>query len=134
MKHLNNYMVFLEMNNPNTPDGYLKSLANKPKAKIQINSQQKKPTDQVDTILQNTEDQKEKILAQKDAIEKELLNKNVLEPDNKVTAKNLVKDYKNQISEFDKTVNQIDKLKQTLSKSNVNKPISYMKQAREKNL
>lgn len=90
----------------------------------------------VDNTLKSTEEQKNKIIAQKDAIEKEFLNKNILEPDNKNAAKKLVDDYKKDITEFDKTVKQIDKLQQTLNKnnSNTNTTKPTIKQAREKNL
>ena len=73
MKHLNNYKLFVEENNPNTPQGYLDSLSKKPKLKPNI--QQKKPTEEVDNILQNTEEQRQNIIAKKDAIEKGLLKK-----------------------------------------------------------
>jgi hypothetical protein len=116
MKHLINYELFLEdMNNPNTPQGYLKSLSSKPKLKT---NQIKKPTDEVDTILQNTEVQKQQIIAKKDAIEKGLLNniKN-LEPQNQKDVKTQVREYGEQVKEFDRTVKQINKLNQTLKKS-----------------
>lgn len=127
MKHINNYEIFLEngMSNPNTPQGYLNSLSNKTKLKpIQNNNNQQpnnnKPTDGVDNILQDTEQQKQNIVAKKDVIEKGLLqNIQDLEPDNQKEVKNQVDDYKNQVQEFDKTVQQIDKLNQTLKKSNV---------------
>jgi len=133
MKHLNNYEVFLEdMNNPNTPQGYLNSLSKKPKLKPQQNKQngqnqqsqqnqnQQKPTDEVDQILFDTEQQKQTILARKDAIEKGLLNNiNQLEPQNQQDVKTQVNDYRNQVAEFDKTVTQIGKLNKTLKKSNV---------------
>ena len=135
MKHLNNYEVFLEdMNNPNTPQGYLNSLSKKPKLKTQPqqnkqngqnqqsqqNQNQQKPTDEVDQILFDTEQQKQTILARKDAIEKGLLNNiNQLEPQNQQDVKTQVNDYRNQVAEFDKTVTQIGKLNKTLKKSNV---------------
>jgi len=135
MKHLNNYEVFLEdMNNPNTPQGYLNSLSKKPKLKTQSqqnqqnrqnqqsqqNQNQQKPTDEVDQILFDTEQQKQTILARKDAIEKGLLNNiNQLEPQNQQDVKTQVNDYRNQVAEFDKTVTQIGKLNKTLKKSNV---------------
>jgi hypothetical protein len=128
MKYIKNYY---ESTNPNTPDGYLNSLSKKPKLK-QIQNQ--KPTDEVDSVLRDTEKQKDKIVNTKDVIEKELLNTNILEPENKDNAKKLVNDYKTQITEFDKTVNQIDKLKNTLSKSNINKQKQqHIKQSRENN-
>jgi len=121
MKYLNNYKLFLEELNPNTPQGYLNSLSKKPKLKPnqQQKSNQQTPTDEVDAILQNTEEQKQKIVARKDAIEKGLLN-NIrdLEPENQKDVQTQVKDYGNQVQEFDKTVKQIDKLDQTLKKSN----------------
>ena len=135
MKNLNNYEVFLEdMNNPNTPQGYLNSLSKKPKLKTQSqqnqqnrqnqqsqqNQNQQKPTDEVDQILFDTEQQKQTILARKDAIEKGLLNNiNQLEPQNQQDVKTQVNDYRNQVAEFDKTVTQIGKLNKTLKKSNV---------------
>lgn len=126
MKHINNYELFLEeMSNPNTPQGYLSSLSKKPKLKPnqqqqKPNQQQQTPTDEVDNILQNTEDQKQQIIAKKDAIEKGLL-KNIqqLEPENQKDVKIQVKDYDTQVTEFDKTVKQIDQLNKTLKKSNV---------------
>ena len=141
MKHLRYYKLFLE-NNPNTPQGYLNALSKKPKLKTNINhqqntqqntQQQQNPTDEVDIILRNTEDQKQKIVARKDMIEKGLL-KNIteLEPQNKVDVKTQVDDYKKQVVEFDKTVNQIDKLKKTIK---VPKPTSNisMQNARQQN-
>ena len=140
MKHLNNYEVFLEdINNTNTPQGYLNSLSKKPKLKPQPqqnqqnrqnqqnqqnqnqqNQNQQKPTDEVDQILFDTEQQKQTILARKDAIEKGLLNNiNQLEPQNQQDVKTQVNDYRNQVAEFDKTVTQIGKLNKTLKKSNV---------------
>ena len=133
MKYINNYELFLEdMNNPNTPQGYLNSLSKKPKLKPQQNKQngqnqqsqqnqnQQKPTDEVDQILFDTEQQKQTILARKDAIEKGLLNNiNQLEPQNQQDVKTQVNDYRNQVAEFDKTVTQIGKLNKTLKKSNV---------------
>lgn len=132
MKHLNNYELFLEdMNNPNTPQGYLNALSKKPKLKPQQNNQQNNqqnrtnqqsqtPTDEVDQILLDTEEQKQTILARKDAIEKGLLNNiNQLEPQNQQDVKTQVNDYKKQVSEFDKTVTQIGKLNQSLKKSNI---------------
>ena len=126
MKHIYNYEVFLEdNNNPNTPQGYINSLSNKSKIKpVQNNNNQKpnnqKPTDDVDNILQNTEQQKQNIVAKKDVIEKGLLqNIQDLEPENQKQVKTQVQDYKTQVQEFDKTVQQIDKLNQTLKKSNV---------------
>ena len=137
MKHINTYKLFLEENNPNTPQGYVASLSKKPALKkpIQNNNQQKTPTDEVDTILQNTEEQKQKIVLQKDTIEKGLLNniKN-MEPENQNDVKQQVKDYGDQVKEFDKTVKQIGTLNKTLAKSN--KPTnntSLMKKAREQN-
>jgi len=134
MKHLNNYKLFVEENNPNTPQGYLDSLSKKPKLKPIL--QQNKPTDEVDNILQNTEEQRQKIIAQKDAIEKGLLN-NIqnMEPENQVDVKKQVKEYGEQVDEFDKTVKQIDNLEKTLSKSIIStKPTTNMKKARENNL
>ena len=124
MKHINNYEIFLEdNNNPNTPQGYINSLSNKAKIKsVQNNNQPNnhKPTDDVDNILQNTEQQKQNIVAKKDVIEKGLLqNIQDLEPENQKEVKTQVQDYKTQVQEFDKTVQQIDKLNQTLKKSNV---------------
>lgn len=122
MKHIHNYELFLEEMNPNTPQGYLNSLSKQSKPKInkpKIQQNQQKPTDDVDSILQQTEEQKQKILARKDAIEKGLL-KNIqnLEPENQEDVKTQVDDYKNQVQEFDKTVKQISKLNQSLKKSN----------------
>jgi soluble cytochrome b562 len=137
MKHINNYELFLEdINNPNTPQGYLNSLSNKPKLKTQQKpKQQQKPTDEVDVILQNTEDQKQQIVAKKDAIEKGLLqNIQQLEPENQKDVQTQVKDYKDQVTEFDKTVKQIDQLNKTLKKSNIrNTSRPQMDKARSQN-
>lgn len=131
MKHINTYKLFLE-NNPNTPQGYLSSLSKKPKLNP---NQQKKPTDEVDDILLNTEEQKQKIIAKKDIIEKGLLKDiKELEPENQKDVQTQVNDYRDQVKEFDKTVQQIGKLHKTLDKSNT--PISAqpnMKKAREQN-
>lgn len=137
---IKNFELFLEDMNPNTPQGYLNSLSQKPKLKPQQNQQkprqnQQKPTDEVDGILQNTEDQKQQIIAKKDAIEKGLLtNIQNLEPENQKTVQQQVKDYGNQVKEFDKTVKQINQLNKTLKKSNVyEKPQNNMTRAREQN-
>jgi hypothetical protein len=134
MNHIDNYEQFLEqMSNPNTTQGYLNSLSKKP---ILKNSrQQQKPTDEVDVILQSAEDQKQKIVIRKDAIEKGLLNNiQTLEPENQVDVKTQVKDYTDQVKEFDKTVKQIDKLNQTLKGSNSNSNVkSQMQKSRQKN-
>jgi len=148
MKHINNYEMFLEdINNPNTPQGYLNSLSKKPKLKPQQNqnqqsqnqqrnqSNQQTPTDDMDNILINTEDQKQQIVAKKDAIEKGLLN-NIqnMEPENQKDVKTQVNDYKDQVVEFDKTVKQIGQLNKTLKKSNIpNKPQSQISRSREQN-
>jgi len=132
MKYIKEFNLFLEEINPNTPQGYLDSLSkNKKPQKPQLNQ---KPTDEVDTILQNTEDQKQKIIARKDAIEKGLLNNiSELEPENQKEVKTQVQDYRNQVQEFDKTVKQIDKLNQTLKKSNKQvKQKPYVQLARDK--
>lgn len=138
MKHIRNYELFLE-NNPNTPQGYLNALSKKPKLKPNVNNQhqhqqqQQDPTAEVDTILQNTEDQKQKIVARKDMIEKGLLqNITELEPQNQVDVKTQVDDYKKQVVEFDKTVNQIDKLKKTI-KTPVRTSNSNMQKSRQQN-
>ena len=119
MKHIYNYELFLEdINNPNTPQGYLNSLSKKPKLKPQQKQQPQTPTEEVDAILQDTEEQKAKIIARKDAIEKGLLNNiNQLEPENQRDVKVQVNDYRNQVKEFDKTVKQIGNLNKTLKKS-----------------
>jgi hypothetical protein len=151
MKHIRNYELFLEdMTNPNTPQGYLNSLSKKPKLKPQQNQQQNKQqnqnrnqqqnqqqsaTDEIDNILVNTEDQKQQIVARKDAIEKGLLN-NIqnMEPENQKDVKTQVNDYKTQVTEFDKTVKQIGQLNKTLKKSNIpNKQPSQMMKSREQN-
>ena len=115
MKHISSYKLFLEEINPNTPQGYMDSLSKKPKLKTN-----QKPTDDVDSILQKTEDQKKQIVAKKDAIEKGLLNniKN-LEPENQKSVQTQIKDYKSQVKEFDRTVKQINQLNKTLKKSNI---------------
>jgi len=119
MKYLNDYKLFLEEINPNTPQGYLNNLAKKPKLKPNQVKPVQTPSDEVDSILQNTEEQKQKIIARKDTIEKGLLNniKN-LEPENQKDVQTQVKDYKDQVVEFDKTVKQIGQLDKTLKKSN----------------
>lgn len=137
MRKINNFQKFLEeMNNPNTPQGYINSLSNKPKLKTQQNkNQQQKPTDEVDDILRNTEEQKQKIVAQKDMIEKGLLN-NIrnMEPENQKDVKTQVKEYGDQVKEFDKTVNQIGQLNKKLKDSNKKiKPNPSIKSARDKN-
>ena len=135
MKRINNYEKFLEdMNNPNTQQGYLNSLKQKPKLKTNQQKNQK-PTDEVDNILQNTEEQKQKILLRKDTIEKGLLNNiRELEPENQVDVKNQVEDYKKQVTEFDKTVKQIGKLNKTLKKSNIpDRTQSQMQKSRGQN-
>lgn len=125
MKHLNDYKLFLEMDNPNTPQGYLNSLSKgtkkpkliKPNNNNQKNQQQT-PTQEVDTILQQTEEQKAQIIARKDLIEKGLLNNiQTLEPENQKDVKTQVNDYRNQVKEFDKTVKQIGNLNKSLKKS-----------------
>lgn len=143
MKHISTYELFLEdINNPNTPQGYLNSLSKKPKLKPNTNQNQKpnqnnsqKPTDEVDVILQDTEVQKQQIIAKKDMIEKGLLN-NIkdLEPENQKDVKIQVNDYKNQVVEFDKTVKQIGQLNKTLKKSatTTNTP-PHMQNARQQN-
>jgi len=122
MKRIKDFELFLEETNPNTPQGYLNALSKKPKLKTNQNSNQKpKSADEVDNILRNTEEQKQKIIAKKDTIEKGLLN-NIkdLEPENQKDVQTQVKDYKNQVQEFDKTVKQINQLNKTLKKSNTN--------------
>jgi cell division septum initiation protein DivIVA len=136
MKHINNFELFLEDINPNTPQGYLNSVSKKPIVNTtQQNKKPQTPTEEVDGILQNTEEQKQKILLRKDAIEKGLLNNiREMEPQNQKDVKTQVDDYKKQVTEFDKTVQQIGKLNQTLKKSNVpnnQKPI--IQNARQKN-
>ena len=143
MKHIRNYEIFLEDMNPNTPQGYLNSLS-KPPVKSTVkpnvnqnnkNQQPQTPSEEVDGILQNTEEQKQKILLRKDTIEKGLLNNiREMEPQNQKDVKTQVADYKNQVGEFDKTVKQIGKLNQSLKKSNV--PINTqpnIQNARQKN-
>jgi hypothetical protein len=140
MKHLNSFKIFLEDANPNTPQGYVNSLSKKPTLKpnqnpIQKTNNTQKPTDEVDTILQDTEAQKQQIIAKKDMIEKGLLsNIQELEPQNQKDVQTQVNDYKNQVKEFDKTVQQIGKLNQTLKKSNV-KPVKQqsIQNARQQN-
>ena len=97
------------------------------------NQNQQNPTDEMDNILQQTEDQKTQILARKDAIEKGLLNNiQTLEPQNQQAVKTQVNDYKTQVKEFDKTVQQIGKLNQTLKKSDANPKFKpQMQKARE---
>ena len=148
MKHINSYELFLEdINNPNTPQGYLNSLSNKPKLKPNTNqntnqntqkpnpNNPQKPTDEVDVILQDTEAQKQQIIAKKDMIEKGLLNNiNNLEPQNQKDVKTQVNDYKNQVVEFDKTVKQIGQLNKTLKKSATpTNTQPHMQKARQQN-
>ena len=123
MKHINSFKIFLEDANPNTPQGYVNSLSKKPVLKPNQNIKKPtnlKTTDEVDTILQDTEAQKQQIIAKKDMIEKGLLsNIQELEPQNQKDVQTQVNDYKTQVKEFDKTVQQIGKLNQTLKKSNI---------------
>jgi soluble cytochrome b562 len=142
MKHISNFELFLEENNQNTPQGYINSLSKKPVLKPVLKPNQnnqkpneQKPTDEVDTILQDTEAQKQQIITKKDMIEKGLLNNiQQLEPQNQKDVQTQVNDYKNQVKEFDKTVQQIGKLNQTLKKSNV-KPVKQqsIQNARQQN-
>lgn len=144
MKHIRNYEIFLEDMNPNTPQGYLNSLSKQPvksTVKPSVNQNNKNqqqpqtPSEEVDGILQNTEEQKQKILLRKDTIEKGLLNNiREMEPQNQLDVKTQVADYKNQVGEFDKTVKQIGKLNQSLKKSNVsNNTPPNIQNARQKN-
>lgn len=137
MKYLKKYKLFTEEMNPNTPQGYLNSLSKKPKANISINKKndEKKPTDEVDDILVDTEQKKDDIIIKKDTIEKGLLNNiRQLEPENQKEVKQQVDDYKKQVVEFDRTVKQIGKLNKTLKNANVpDNSKSQMKKAREKN-
>jgi vacuolar-type H+-ATPase subunit I/STV1 len=140
MKKIKTFKLFLEENNPNTPQGYLNSLrTSKPKTNANLNNnqkQQKSDTDNVDDLLRNTEEGKEKIIAKKDAIEKGLLNNiNDLEPENQEEVKKQVNDYRSQVKEFDKTVQQIDNLNKTLkkSKSELPKDSQQMRRARQQN-
>lgn len=136
MKHISTYKLFLEEMNPNTPQGYLSALSKKPKKPILNNNknQPPTPTEEVDGILQQTEEQKAKILARKDIIEKGLLNNiQTLEPENQKDVKTQVDDYKKQVVEFDKTVKQIGNLDKSLQKSETpSKFKSPMQKAREK--
>ncbi len=128
MKHVKNYKLFLEENTQT----YLKNVSNKAKPKP---GQSQTPTDEVDTILQSTEDQKGKIIAKKDAIEKGLL-KNIkeLEPENQEDVKTSVKEFGDQVKEFDKTVKQIKNLDKTLKTVKPPQPYkSQMTKAREQN-
>lgn len=137
MKYLKKYKLFTEEMNPNTPQGYLNSLSKKPKTNISINKKndEKKPTDEVDDILVDTEQKKDDIIIKKDTIEKGLLNNiRQLEPENQKEVKQQVDDYKKQVVEFDRTVKQIGKLNKTLKNANVpDNSKSQMKKAREKN-
>jgi len=140
MKHLKKYKIFTEdIDNPNTPQGYLNSLSKKPKLKPNNQPQQKsndqKPTDEVDDILVDTEQKKNDIIVKKDTIEKGLLNNiRQLEPENQKEVKQQVDDYKKQVVEFDRTVTQIGKLNKTLKDSNVpDKSKSQTQYARVKN-
>lgn len=128
MKRIRNFKLFLE---EMTPQVYLKNLANKPKPKP---GQPQKPTDDVDTMLQSAEDQKSQIVAKKDAIEKGLL-KNIkdLEPGNQKDVKTSVKEFGDQVKEFDKTVKQIKNLDNTLKKAKPEKFKPNMVKAREQN-
>lgn len=134
MKYIKRFDLFEEVN-PNTPQGYLKSLSKKPNLSSDQKNKQQKPTDNVDSILQDAEKQKQNIIAKKDAIEKGLLN-NIrdMEPDNQKDVQSQIKDYEKQVKEFDKTVKQVDKLNQTLKQSD--KPIKQgdtIKKAKEQN-
>ena len=89
----------------------------------------------IDNLVKKTEEDKEKIKKTKDTIEKEFLSTNILEPENKETAKKMVDEYGKQIKEFDKTVSQIDNLKKSIDKTNKDKEEikSNMQKARENN-
>jgi len=132
MKKIKTFKIFLEENNPNTPQGYLNSLTKK--TKLKPNTSQSKTTDEVDNILRDTEEQKKNVIAKKDAIEKGLLN-NIrdLEPENQEDVKGQVKDYKTQTVEFDRTVKQIDKLNKELKKSNRPQVSNQEQKARQQN-
>lgn len=119
MKHINNYILFLEEMNPNTPQGYLKSLSKTPKKTKLIDKDQKPtPTEEVDSILQQTEEQKQKIIVKKDTIEKGLLsNIKDMEPENQEDVKTQVGDYKQQVDQFKKTVDKIKELDKTMKKT-----------------
>lgn len=141
MKHLKKFNLFTEDNNPNSPQGYMNSLSNKPKLKPNTTQNQNQksdeqtPTDEVDDILVDTEQKKDDIIIKKDTIEKGLLNNiRQLEPENQKEVKQQVDDYKKQVVEFDRTVTQIGKLNKTLKDSNVpDRSQSQMKNARVKN-
>lgn len=134
MKYIKSFDLFEDLN-PNTPQGYLKSLTKKPNLSYNNKNKEQKPTDDVDSLLQDTENQKQNIIAKKDAIEKGLLsNIRDMEPDNQKEVQTQIKDYDKQVKEFDKTVKQVDKLNQTLKQSD--RPIKQndaIKKAREQN-
>ena len=68
MKHISNFELFLEDINPNTPQGYLNSISGKPPVKSTVkpnqpnqpNQQPQTPSEEVDGILQNTENKNKK--------------------------------------------------------------------------
>lgn len=134
MNRIKTYKIFLEENSDNKDSQeYLDSLGQKLKNKNKSNNPEE---DEVDNLLYDTEEQKKKVIAKKDTIEKGLLN-NIrdLEPDNQKEVQTQVQDYKKQVQEFDKTVKQIDNLNKTLKKSNNAKPTNFqnMRKARQQN-
>lgn len=136
MKHIYNYELFLEeTQTSNQTNQYsnqnTNQTSNKPKPKP---NQKQSPADE---LLSRAEDEKNKIVAKKDIIEKGLL-KNIknLEPDNQKDVKTSVREFGDQVKEFDKTVNQIKTLDKTLKKSESDKPEKFkphMAKAREQN-
>lgn len=132
MKHISSYKLFVEENtNPNTPQGYLNSLSKKPN--LNQHQKQNKQNDvdpnSIDNKFRNLEDQKAKILAQQNIIGNDLT---ALKPE---TAKTVVKDYEEEVSNFDNTLKDVrqdvDNIDKTVKKAKISKPI--IEPAREKN-
>lgn len=134
MNHVKNYKLFLEEMNPNTPQNYLNSLSKKTKPKLNTNQnnknqQNKIDPDSVDNKFRGLEEQKAKILAQQNIIGNDLT---ALKPE---TAKTVVKDYEDEIINFDNTLKDVrqdvDNIDKSVKKAKIIKPI--INPAREKN-
>ena len=121
MKHLSNFKLFLE----NTNSGKT------------VNGSSKSPSEDsnnnIDSLLDDAEEKKQTILLQKDTIEKTLLKDiKKLEPDNQKEVKTQVDNYKSDVEEFDKTINNIKGLNDKLKKQDKPKIQNNMQKAREK--
>lgn len=121
MKHLSNFKLFLEnTNSGKTVNGSLKSPS-------------EDSNNNIDSLLDDAEEKKQTILLQKDTIEKTLLKDiKKLEPDNQKEVKTQVDNYKSDVEEFDKTINNIKGLNDKLKKQDKPKIQNNMQKAREK--